>query len=345
MHGYVHARRMLSTWHEQRELNARQQGGGSAMRVGGPWSPATYDPWRLGHNAVQSYNMALVTAAAAGAGSHQHPHHQAPQRADATTAASTSSGSISGAIPFSNGFSARVEAVGPEAFDITVDLGSLSGGGSTGHDEKADSSTAAAASAAADDIIKVRNARLVTPSADKIEAEVDGRWLVADVLVRRTAGPAGVSGGGAGGSAESSGSSSRRVLMDFWAAGQHWQMQWTTPEGASRRRRTAVDGKSAAESGVSAAASAAGAVVAPMPGRVTRVLVRHGDAVAAGAVVVVLEAMKMEHSVRAATAGRVSMVGVGLSPGAHVSDGQVLLTVVQDDATRSAVPQEGDGKK
>ena len=45
-----------------------------------------------------------------------------------------------------------------------------------------------------------------------------------------------------------------------------------------------------------------------MTGRVVKVNVAPGDSVEAGDVLVVLEAMKMEHSVRAAWAGQVSQV-------------------------------------
>jgi 3-methylcrotonyl-CoA carboxylase alpha subunit len=59
-----------------------------------------------------------------------------------------------------------------------------------------------------------------------------------------------------------------------------------------------------------ARAAVAGGLVAPMPGKVVKVLVASGDAVAAGAPIVVLEAMKMEHAVRTAAAGVVQAVHV-----------------------------------
>jgi 3-methylcrotonyl-CoA carboxylase alpha subunit len=49
----------------------------------------------------------------------------------------------------------------------------------------------------------------------------------------------------------------------------------------------------------------AGALSAPMPGKVVKVLVEQGQVVQAGAPLLVLEAMKMEHTVRAADAGTV----------------------------------------
>ncbi|MEO8526859.1 MAG: biotin carboxylase N-terminal domain-containing protein [Caldimonas sp.] len=53
-------------------------------------------------------------------------------------------------------------------------------------------------------------------------------------------------------------------------------------------------------------AKASGALLAPMHGRVTQVLVEPGHAVEAGALLVVIEAMKMEHQVRAPRAGTVA---------------------------------------
>lgn len=70
---------------------------------------------------------------------------------------------------------------------------------------------------------------------------------------------------------------------------------------------------------------AAGEVVAPMPGRVGRVLVAEGTAVEAGEVLVTVEAMKTETPVRAEGAGRVARVLV--APGDRVEPGQPLLTL------------------
>jgi len=69
-----------------------------------------------------------------------------------------------------------------------------------------------------------------------------------------------------------------------------------------------------------------GALVAPMPGKVVKLLAAPGDVVAAGAAIVVLEAMKMEHTVRATAAGTVHAVHVAV--GEQV-DGDQLLAVVQ----------------
>jgi biotin carboxyl carrier protein len=88
-----------------------------------------------------------------------------------------------------------------------------------------------------------------------------------------------------------------------------------TVNGRSRRRGRADDG----------GAAGARAVVAPMPGRVVRVLVSPGDAVQARQGVVVVEAMKMENELRAPKAGIVREVSV--VAGTSVEAGRVLVVV------------------
>jgi len=73
------------------------------------------------------------------------------------------------------------------------------------------------------------------------------------------------------------------------------------------------------------AARSPGSLLAPMPGTVVRVEVAPGAAVAAGAAVVTLEAMKMEHTVVAPHDGTVTSVGV--TAGQPVDVGTVLAVV------------------
>ena len=68
-----------------------------------------------------------------------------------------------------------------------------------------------------------------------------------------------------------------------------------------------------------------GRVAAPMPGRIIAVNVAVGDRVRAGDVLVVLEAMKMEHSLRATTAGKVA--AVYCAAGARVTEGEEVASV------------------
>ena len=60
------------------------------------------------------------------------------------------------------------------------------------------------------------------------------------------------------------------------------------------------------------AQAVAGGLVAPMPGKVVKVLVAPGQQVAAGAALVVLEAMKMEHTIRAGDGGTVRALHVAV---------------------------------
>jgi len=68
-----------------------------------------------------------------------------------------------------------------------------------------------------------------------------------------------------------------------------------------------------------------GSLVAPMPGTVLRVDVEVGEVVGAGRVVVVLEAMKMEHRIAAPAPGTVAAVNV--APGRQVEAGAVLAVI------------------
>jgi acetyl-CoA/propionyl-CoA carboxylase biotin carboxyl carrier protein len=72
------------------------------------------------------------------------------------------------------------------------------------------------------------------------------------------------------------------------------------------------------------------AIVTPMQGTVLAVEVSEGDEVAAGQVVCVVEAMKMENEITSPRAGTVS--GLSVEPGQPVSTGQVICLVTQDEA-------------
>jgi len=65
-----------------------------------------------------------------------------------------------------------------------------------------------------------------------------------------------------------------------------------------------------------------------MPGTVVRVEVSVGDHVPEGAVILAIEAMKMEHAIRAPAAGVVTDLPIAV--GAQVDNGSVLA--VLDDA-------------
>jgi propionyl-CoA carboxylase alpha chain len=76
-------------------------------------------------------------------------------------------------------------------------------------------------------------------------------------------------------------------------------------------------------------AVASGSLLAPMPGTVVSVAVAKGDGVAAGQAVLVLEAMKMQHTITAPHAGAVTEIDV--TPGAQVAAGDVLAVVEENE--------------
>jgi acetyl/propionyl-CoA carboxylase alpha subunit len=86
----------------------------------------------------------------------------------------------------------------------------------------------------------------------------------------------------------------------------------------------ALDMQSAARrSGGDKLAGQPGVIKAPMPGKVTRVAVKKGDAVTKGQALIVMEAMKMEYTLEADRDGGVEDVNV--QTGQQVTLGEVLV--------------------
>jgi acetyl-CoA carboxylase biotin carboxylase subunit len=79
-----------------------------------------------------------------------------------------------------------------------------------------------------------------------------------------------------------------------------------------------------------AGSGAADRVTAPMPGKIVQLLVRAGESVKRGQPLAVLEAMKMEHTLKAAADARVESVDV--AAGDQVQDGATIVRFVQDAA-------------
>jgi pyruvate carboxylase subunit B len=108
--------------------------------------------------------------------------------------------------------------------------------------------------------------------------------------------------------------------------------RWTLGVAGERVTVEALDERTRqirALAGAQPVAPASGTVVAPMPGLVLRVLVEAGQHVAAGAGLVVVEAMKMENELRAARAAVVSQVHVEV--GQVVERGAPLVTLGQGE--------------
>lgn len=81
---------------------------------------------------------------------------------------------------------------------------------------------------------------------------------------------------------------------------------------------------------------AGGQLRAPMPATVVRVLAQEGQAIEAGATLVVLEAMKMEMAITAPTAGRVERVACRAQE--QVAQGQLLLSLAATETAQTETP-------
>lgn len=90
---------------------------------------------------------------------------------------------------------------------------------------------------------------------------------------------------------------------------------WTTDVGPKRR-----GGRAGAS-----ATSNPSEITAPMPGKIIKISAPEGSAVKAGDVVIVMEAMKMEYTLKAQAAGRVGAIRA--QAGDQVTLGAVLATL------------------
>jgi len=89
----------------------------------------------------------------------------------------------------------------------------------------------------------------------------------------------------------------------------------------------AAGGSAAAEPTLHKPASVtnASAIMSPLPGLIQKVLVKVGDAVAAGQNLLIMEAMKMENEIQAKSAGTVTAVNV--KEGDSVEEGIELVVI------------------
>jgi 3-methylcrotonyl-CoA carboxylase alpha subunit len=76
--------------------------------------------------------------------------------------------------------------------------------------------------------------------------------------------------------------------------------------------------------------ASAGSILSPMPGRIISVAVSEGDSVSAGQSLVTVEAMKMEHVLKAPFDGEVSDLKAATYD--QVTDGKLLMTILRADA-------------
>lgn len=97
------------------------------------------------------------------------------------------------------------------------------------------------------------------------------------------------------------------------------------PAAAPKAAAPKAAAPKAAPARPAAAPAGAETVKAPMPGNILEVRVKDGQAVQAGDILFILEAMKMENEIMAPAAGTVS--GVAVQKGSAVATGAVLCHI------------------
>jgi acetyl-CoA/propionyl-CoA/long-chain acyl-CoA carboxylase, biotin carboxylase, biotin carboxyl carrier protein len=125
------------------------------------------------------------------------------------------------------------------------------------------------------------------------------------------------------GSSDGAGALTRERVVAVEVDGRSFDVRLHTTEppwaalGRRRRERAALGG-----------AAGTGAVASPMQGTVLKVLVGEGDPVAAGQVICVIEAMKMENEIAAPRDGVVTDLVVAI--GQAISNGQLICVVAAE---------------
>ena len=96
-------------------------------------------------------------------------------------------------------------------------------------------------------------------------------------------------------------------VFHVFHAGQHWQLDWRDPVAHAGEHE--VDG---------------GRLTAPMPGKIVALLVDAGALVDKGTPLLIMEAMKMEHTISAPSKGKVTELLYTV--GDQVAEGAQLLS-------------------
>lgn len=97
----------------------------------------------------------------------------------------------------------------------------------------------------------------------------------------------------------------------WWIHAEGEMFRFDPREGRARRQR--------------GAAGDGGGLIAPMPGKITKILKNSGESVERGDAVLVMEAMKMEYTLKADVTGVVAEVSCAV--GDQVALGQALATI------------------
>ena len=109
-------------------------------------------------------------------------------------------------------------------------------------------------------------------------------------------------------------------LLDSSSSDYFWEVHVKNPTSYQKGTATGGDG-----SATSIGSSASGTIKSPMPGKISRINCNVGDIVNEGDVLLVMEAMKMEHIIKSPISGTVSELRCNALD--VVKDGKVLVTV------------------
>lgn len=90
-------------------------------------------------------------------------------------------------------------------------------------------------------------------------------------------------------------------------------------------RTVSVDANPGRKSRRKKAGGSSDAIMAPMPGKVTKILLTPGSSVEVGQAVLVMEAMKMEYTLKAEVAGSIDAVNCAV--GEQVALGKTLVKI------------------
>jgi biotin carboxyl carrier protein len=145
----------------------------------------------------------------------------------------------------------------------------------------------------------------VFANVDGREYELDARHSSSGMMLR--------TGGGKIFDCRVEGKPASGEAVDVFVGPRRYTLTLTDPKRL--RSATAASGNS----------DGAARIVAPMPGKVVRVLVEQGAQVEAGAGIIVVEAMKMQNEMKAPKAGVVAALHVAV--GATVNGGDVLAVI------------------
>ena len=148
--------------------------------------------------------------------------------------------------------------------------------------------------------------------AGKVFANVDGR----EYQFEAKASPAGINLLAADGKVfdcRVEGQPASGQAVDVFVGTSHYAVTLTDPKRLRGAAAASAHGDGAAR------------IIAPMPGKVVRVLVGKGESVEAGAGIVVVEAMKMQNEMKAPKAGTVATLNVEV--GTTVNGGDVLAII------------------